>query len=444
MQYQIDRCTAPCVAAISSEDYAKDVHYSALFLQGKSDELIRELTATMEACAAKEDFERAAVIRDQIKGLRRMQEQQVVANHGNDADVVAAEIQGVYVCVHVIYIRGGRIIGSKNFYPRFKLANNIAELLSAFLSQWYLRDDKAANIPAEIIVPEELEGAEGLAEALSYVAGRKIKLSMRVRGHRAKWLQLARTNARESLQAHVANKKNNHMRFKELKDILNLESIPSRVECFDISHTAGEGTVGSCVVFDESGPVKSDYRRFNVEGVVGGDDYAAMEQVLERRFTRLAKGEGKIPDVLLIDGGKGQLAQAQKVMEKFELPEVLLLGIAKGISRRAGQETLFLADSGRYREVAPPAESVALHLLQQIRDEAHRFAITGHRARRAKARKRSALEGIPGLGPKRRRELLRYFGGQQEINKASEAEIAKVTGISKRMAENIYAYLHSS
>jgi excinuclease ABC subunit C len=444
LQYQIDRCTAPCVAAISSEDYAKDVYYSTLFLQGKSDELIKELTMNMEACAAKEDFERAAGIRDQIKGLRRMQEQQVVANQGNDADIVAAEIQQTYVCVHVIYVRGGRIIGSKNFYPRYKLANNTAELLSAFLSQSYLGDDKAANIPAEIIVPGDIEGAEALREALSYVAGRKIKLSMRVRGHRAKWLQLALTNARESLQAHVANKKNNYIRFKELQEVLKLESMPSRVECFDISHTAGEGTVGSCVVFDESGPVKSDYRRFNIEGIVGGDDYAAMEQVLERRFRRLAKGEGKIPDILLIDGGKGQLAQAQKVMEKFQLPEVLLLGIAKGISRRAGQETLFLVDSGGYKEVAAPTESVALHLLQQIRDEAHRFAIVGHRARRAKARKQSALEGIPGLGPKRRRELLRYFGGQQEINRASEAEIAKVTGISKRMAENIYAYLHSS
>ena len=443
LQYQIERCTAPCVKAISPEDYARDVHYSTLFLQGKSDALTKELTSNMEAAAEKEDFERAAVIRDQILGLRRMQEDQIVANQGDDADIVAAEIMQSYVCVHVIYVRAGRIIGSKNFYPRFKLANDVGELLSAFVSQSYLCDDKAASIPAEIIVPTVLEDGEGLREALAYVAGRKIKLSMRVRGHRAKWLQLAVTNARESLQAYVSNKQNIYKRFQKLQDSLKLESMPSRIECFDISHTSGEGTVGSCVVFDESGAVKSDYRRFNIKGITAGDDYAAMEQVLDRRFTRLVKGEAKIPDILLIDGGKGQLTQAKKVMEKFQLPEIQLLGIAKGISRRAGQETLFLVRGDRFKEVAIPTESGALHLLQQVRDEAHRFAITGHRARRAKARKQSALEEIPGLGPKRRRELLRYFGGQQEVHKASESEIAKVTGISKRLAENIYEHLHN-
>ncbi|MDG1024415.1 MAG: excinuclease ABC subunit UvrC [Gammaproteobacteria bacterium] len=444
LQYQIERCTAPCVKAISPQEYAKDVHYSTLFLQGKSDALTKELTANMEAAAEKEDFERAAVIRDQILGLRRMLEDQAVANQGDDADIVAAEIMQSYVCVHVIYVRAGRIIGSKNFYPRFKLASDVGELLSAFVSQSYLGDEKAASIPAEIIVPTVLEDGEGLREALAYVAGRKIRLSMRVRGHRAKWLQLAVTNARESLQAYVSNKQNIYKRFQQLQDSLKLESMPSRIECFDISHTSGEGTVGSCVVFDETGAVKSDYRRFNIKGITAGDDYAAMEQVLDRRFTRLAKGEAKIPDILLIDGGKGQLTQVKKVMEKFQLPEIQLLGIAKGISRRAGQETLFLVHDDRFKEVAIPTESGALHLLQQVRDEAHRFAITGHRARRAKARKQSALEEIPGLGPKRRRELLRYFGGQQEVYKASASEIAKVTGISKRLAENIYEYLHNS
>lgn len=443
LQYQIDRCTAPCVKAISTEDYAKDVHYSTLFLQGKSNALVKELTTNMEAAAAKEDFERAAVVRDQIMGLRRMQEDQIVANQGDDADIVAAEILQSYVCVHVIYVRAGRIIGSKNFYPRFKLAEDVGGLLSAFLSQAYLGDDKAASIPAEIIVPEVLEDAQGLQDALEYVAGRKVKLSMRVRGHRAKWLQLAVTNARESLHAYVSNKQNIYKRFQQLQDSLNLESMPNRIECFDISHTSGEGTVGSCVVFDENGAVKSDYRRFNIKGITGGDDYAAMEQVLDRRFTRLAKGEAKIPDILLIDGGKGQLTQAKKIMEKFQLPEIQLLGIAKGISRRAGQETLFLMKNDRFKEIVIPTESGALHLLQQVRDEAHRFAITGHRARRAKARRESPLEEIAGLGPKRRRELLRYFGGQQEISKASESEIAKVAGISKKLAEDIYAHLHN-
>ncbi|MDP6652925.1 MAG: helix-hairpin-helix domain-containing protein, partial [Gammaproteobacteria bacterium] len=230
----------------------------------------------------------------------------------------------------------------------------------------------------------------------------------------------------------------------QLQEILKLESLANRIECFDISHTGGEGTVASCVVFDENGAVKSDYRRFNIRNIQPGDDYAAMEQVLDRRFTRLSKGEGKLPDILLIDGGKGQLSQAEKVMEKFQLPEIRLLGIAKGISRRAGQETLFLSTATGTREIAIPTSSPALHLLQQARDEAHRFAITGHRQRRSKARKQSALEQIPGLGPKRRRALLQHFGGQQEINKASEAEIAKVTGISKKLAENIYAYLHNN
>ena len=444
LQYQIDRCTAPCVGHISKQEYASDVHFSTLFLRGKSDLLTRELTDTMQQAAAEEDFEKAALVRDQIIDLRRIQEQQYVANQGSDADVIAAELQRTYACVHVIYVRAGRIIGSKSFYPRYRLASSQQDLLGAFISQAYLGDDKSASIPSEIIVPGVLEAADELEQALSYVAGRKIKLSMRVRGHRAKWVQLAATNASESLQAHISNKQNTHKRFIQLQEILKLDSLASRIECFDISHTGGEGTVASCVVFDENGAVKSDYRRFNIRNIQPGDDYAAMEQVLDRRFTRLSKGEGKLPDILLIDGGKGQLSQAEKVMEKFQLPEIRLLGIAKGISRRAGQETLYLSTATGTREIAIPTASPALHLLQQVRDEAHRFAITRHRQRRSKARKQSALEQIPGLGPKRRRALLQHFGGQQEINKASEAEIAKVTGISKKLAENIYAHLHNN
>lgn len=444
LQYQIDRCTGPCVGLISEADYARDVHYSTLFLQGKSNALSKELTAHMEAAAEQENFEKAAIIRDQLIDLRRIQEQQYVANQGQDADILAAELRQPYVCVHAIYVRGGRIIGSKSHFPRFRLASDAGEVLSAFISQTYLADGKATNIPAEIVVPTVLEDAESLQDALSYVAERRIKLAMRVRGHRAQWVQLAVTNAAEAIQSHVSNKENIHKRFNSLKESLKLDSAPARIECFDISHTSGEGTVGSCVVFDENGAVKSDYRRFNVKDIAAGDDYAAMEQVLDRRFTRLAKGEAKIPDILLIDGGKGQLTQAHSILEKFQLQGIVLLGIAKGISRRAGQETLFLREGDQHREIALPTESPALHLLQQIRDEAHRFAITGHRARRSKARKVSALEEIPGLGPKRRRELLRHFGGQQEVKKASAGEIAKVAGISKKLAENIYEYLHSN
>ena len=398
----------------------------------------------MEKAAEEEDFERAAVLRDQIIDLRKIQEEQYVANQGNDADILAAELQQPYVCVHVIYVRAGRIIGSKAFYPRFKLAESAADVLCAFISQNYLSDDKGANIPKEIIVPSMLEDAEGLEEALSYVAGRKVKLSQRVRGHRAKWLSLAKTNAAQSLNAHVSDKQNIRNRFMHLQDSIKLDSQIMRIECFDISHTSGESTVASCVVFDENGAVKTDYRRFNIKDITPGDDYGAMKQVLDRRFSRLSNGEGKVPDILLIDGGKGQLSQAKGVLEKFSLPEISLLGIAKGISRRAGQETLYIDVEAGFREVAISSESPALHLLQQIRDEAHRFAITGHRQRRAKARKQSTLEEIPGLGPKRRRGLLKHFGGQQEIRKASEAEIAKVTGISKKLAESIYAHLHNN
>ena len=444
LQYQIKRCTGPCVNLISPEDYARDVHYSTLFLQGKSDPLTKELTKNMEKAAEAEDYEKAAVLRDQIIDLRKIQEEQYVANQGSDADILAAELQQPYVCVHVIYVRAGRIIGSKAFYPRFKLAENSRDILYAFVSQNYLSDDKAANIPAEIIVPSALEGAEGLQEALSYVAGRKVKLSQRVRGHRAKWLSLAKTNAAQSLQAHVSDKQNILNRFNILQDTLKLDSQIIRIECFDISHTAGESTIASCVVFDENGAVKTDYRRFSIKDITPGDDYGAMEQALDRRFSRLSKDEGKVPDMLLIDGGKGQLTQAKRVLEKFSLPEVSLLGIAKGVSRRAGQETLYIDTEVGFREVAIPSDSPGLHLLQQIRDEAHRFAITGHRQRRAKARKKSVLEEIPGLGPKRRRELLKHFGGQQEIRNASEADIAKVIGISKKLAETIYAYLHKN
>ena len=443
LQYQIERCTAPCVDLISAEDYRQDVHYSTLFLQGKSDALTKGLIRDMEEVAKRHEYERAAQIRNQIIDLRRIQEQQFVTNQGSDADVLAASIQSNYHCVHSIYIRGGRIIGSKSFFPRFKLEIDESDLLLAFISQAYLSDDKAANIPTEIIVSHGIEGKNELEAALGYIAGRKIKLANRVRGHRAKWLELADTNAKESLQGFISNKQNIHQRFQQLQDVLKLESAPSRIECFDISHTSGESTVASCVVFDMGGTVKSDYRRFNIEGIIGGDDYAAMSQALNRRFTRLAKGEAKIPDILLIDGGKGQLTQARELLEEFQLPEIQLLGIAKGISRRAGQETLFLLTGGRFKEIALVSDSPALHLLQQVRDEAHRFAITGHRQQRSKKRKQSTLEEIPGLGPKRRKELLRYFGGRQEIVKASEAEIAKVTGISKKLAENIYAHLHN-
>ena len=442
LQHQIDRCTAPCVGLISPEEYSRDVRYSTLFLQGKSSQLTVELTKNMEAAADALEFEKAAKIRDQVGLLRRIQEDQVVANQGEDADVIAVSMQAAGVCVHVIYVRGGRILGSKNFFPKHRLASAADELLSDFISQSYLDEDDAANLPAELLVSEALEDSAALVEAMEYVAGRKIRLVSNVRGHRAKWLKMAVTNAQEALGSHIASKQNSKRRFALLQEALALDEPPVRIECFDISHTGGEGTVASCVVFDAEGAVKNDYRRFNIEGITPGDDYAAMEQVLARRFERLTKGEGKLPDILLIDGGKGQLTQAANVLARFDLDSLRVLGIAKGISRRAGQETLFLKEGERFKEIAIATESPALHLLQQVRDEAHRFAITAHRQRRGNARKRSQLEDIPGLGPKRRRDLLKHFGGQQGLKRAAEAEIAKVGGISEKLAASIYEHYH--
>jgi excinuclease ABC subunit C len=449
LQHQIDRCTAPCVGLISPEDYAQDVYFSTLFLNGRSDLLFKELTTKMETKAEALEFEKAAQIRDQIIDLRRIHNQQYVSDQGSDADVLAASMQGSYASVHLIVIRGGRLIGSKSFFPRDKLADSESALLSAFIGQYYAKEDNAPNIPRELIIAPAIEDAKGLAEALSYCAGRAVKISSTVRGHRARWQAMALTNAQQSLQSFVSNKQNVQQRFEQLQQALDLDAMPQRIECFDISHTSGESPVASCVVFDTNGPLKTDYRRFNIEGITGGDDYAAMEQALSRRYTRVAKEAseavegGKVPDILLIDGGKGQLAQARRVIDECQLVNVQLIGIAKGISRRAGQETLFLSMGDYVKEIALPQESIALHLLQQIRDEAHRFAITGHRARRAKNRNKSQLEQIPGLGPKKRRDLLKHFGGQQEIERASEDQLTKVPGISTKLAEDIYAWLHN-
>lgn len=465
LQHQIGRCTAPCVGLISPADYALDVNDVSLFLQGKSDVLIQSLGQRMEQKSAVLAFEQAARLRDKIADLRRVQSQQVISGDGSDADVLAGVLQGAYACVHVICIRGGRMIGSRNFYPKDKLADTSSDLLTAFIAQYYLRDSADAVpglIPAEVIVSPVLNGGQSLQDALSMAAGKQIRLSGSVRGHRARWLALAVANAEQALLSHVNNRQTMFQRFEQLQEALGLDALPQRIECFDISHTMGESTVGACVVFDHNGPLKSDYRRYNITDIQPGDDYAAMDQALTRRYSKLSSqlqehktGDeavsadsaellaGKVPDILVIDGGKGQLGQAIEVLKGCQLPEILLLGIAKGISRRAGQETLFIATEHGIREIAIASHSPALHLLQQVRDEAHRFAITGHRQRRAKSRQQSPLEQIPGLGPARRRELLKYFGGQQEILRASESDLARAPGISKKLAAVVYEALHS-
>lgn len=444
LQHQIQRCTAPCVGLVSKAEYAEQVRYSRLFLEGKSDRLFKELTRDMEAAASGEQFEKAAAIRDRIAALRRIQDKQVVANKGGNADIIAAVLDQPYACVHVIHVRAGRIIDSKSHFPQHRLANDAAEVVAAFLSQVYLSGGKAGLMPGEVIIASAPADAEKIEAALAHVAGRRVKLLSRVRSHRAKWLEMAGANARQSLETLLASRRNIRRRLLFLQRALKLDQIPARLECYDVSHTGGRETVASAVVFDENGPAKSDYRRFNIEAITAGDDYAAMEQALRRRFTRLLAGEGKMPDLALIDGGEGQLGRAAKVLAELGAEQLPLLAIAKGVSRRAGQETLWLRRGGKTREIALDAISPALHLLQQVRDEAHRFAIAGHRKRRAKAGRQSFLEGIPGIGPARRRELLRHFGGRRQLLKASEAQLAGVNGISRQLAGAIHQHLHGT
>ncbi len=440
LQYQIDRCTAPCVDKVSAEDYSGQVEATRMFLAGKSQELMVRLADDMERAAAELEYERAAQYRDQISQLQHVQAVQGIEGVQGDLDILAAAVEAGRACVQVLFVRAARVLGSKTYYPPLKLEESAAEVLAAFIPQYYLGGTRP--VPGEILVNEAPEDHATLAEALSVQAGRKVQLRSRVRDARARWLRLAQQTAQTSLTAHLAGRESVQGRLVALQEALRLEEPPARIECFDISHSSGEATVASCVVFDENGPRKADYRKFNIEGITAGDDYAAMQQALSRRFKRLKSGEGEQPDVLLIDGGKGQVAQAVAVLEELQLPDILVVGVAKGATRKAGFETLVEGASGRERQL--PGDSPALHLIQQVRDEAHRFAITGHRARRAKARQRSLLEDIPGVGARRRRELLRHFGSAQGVVNASVEELRKINGISATMASQIYDYLHAT
>lgn len=441
LQYQIKRCSAPCVGLIGTEDYADDVRRAVMFLEGNNEAIVAEYKGAMEAASERLEFERAARYRDQIRQLQRVQESQHVVAGQGDVDVVALAKTPGGSCVQVLFIRSGRLLGDKVWYPKDELDVGPEEMLSAFVAQFYLGNGHGAtDMPRELIVGGALADQDLLAQALRTQAGRTVPIATRVRGQRARWLDLAQRNATESLSAHLTNKDNMVARFEQLQQVLELEAVPERLECFDISHTSGEATVASCVVFDGQGPRKQDYRRFNIEGVTPGDDYAAMNQALRRRYTRLKSGEGRLPDILVIDGGRGQLAQAESVIEQLQIEGVLLLGIAKGVDRRPGLETLFL--SGRATPLNVPGNGPAMNLLQHIRDEAHRFAITGHRNQRGKARIASELEGIDGIGPKRRRALLQHFGGIKGVRGAAVEELARVPGVSATLARQIYDALH--
>lgn len=437
LQYQIQRCSAPCVNMVTPQAYQEDVDLAVLFLEGRSNAVLDHYKLRMDEASQELDFERAARCRDQIAHLRKVQEQQYVHAAEGDVDVFALlEVSGVS-CVQALFIRAGRMLGQRTWFPKNGLDLPAAELLAAFLSQYYLAGQER-DVPKSVLVSLPIADNQLLARAIASKSGRKVDVVSQVRGQRARWLQLAIENASISVNAYIANKRNVYARFVALQEALCLDDVPQRLECFDISHTMGEATVASCVVFDTNGPLKSDYRRFNIENITAGDDYAAMEQALRRRYTRLKQGEGRLPDVLVIDGGKGQLQRARKVLEELQVDDVTMLGIAKGPTRRPEMERYFLPGE----EIILPTQGDAVHLLQHIRDEAHRFAITGHRQRRQKKRRRSELDDIPGVGAKRRRELLTHFGGVRAVKGASKEEIAKVTGISQKLAADIYAALH--
>ncbi|MGP2409790.1 excinuclease ABC subunit UvrC [Yersinia sp. 2538 StPb PI] len=439
LQYQIGRCSGPCVAGLVSDDeYQRQVDYVRLFLSGKDQQVLTQLISRMEEASQSLHFEDAARIRDQIQAVRRVTEQQFVSGDNEDLDVIGVAFDAGLACVHVLFIRQGKVLGSRSYFPKVPAGTELSEVVQTFVGQFYLQGSQGRTLPGEILLDFTLEEKDLLASSLSELAGRKIQIQSRPRGDRARYLKLARTNASTALITRLSQQSTIHQRMKELAKILNLDEI-NRMECFDISHTMGEQTVASCVVFDANGPVRSEYRRYNISGITPGDDYAAMSQVLKRRYGK-SLDDKKIPDVIFIDGGKGQLSQAFDVFAsltvEWDKQKPLLVGVAKGSDRKAGLETLFLEAQGEGFSLPP--DSPALHLIQHIRDDSHNHAITGHRQRRAKVKNTSALETIEGVGPKRRQILLKYMGGLQPLLNASVEEIAKVPSISQALAEKIY------
>jgi excinuclease ABC subunit C len=440
LQYQIRRCTAPCVGYITPEAYAEDVRHAALFLEGQSQAVVEEMARRMDEAAGELDYETAARYRDRIAALRQIQERQAISGDSGDADVVAVVLEQGEACVGVTFIRNGRNLGTRHFFPRLGGTTEAEEVLTGFLGQYYL----GKPVPPNVYLSHTMTDKAWLESALAEQTGHRVVLTSRPRGLRRQWMRQAAVNALDALRRHLHDRASLRARFEALQEALALEALPERIECFDISHTRGEATVASCVAFAPDGPLKSDYRRFNIEGVTAGDDYAAMHQALTRRYRRVLEeegdGPGKLPDLLLIDGGKGQVAAAAQALADLGIEGVLLVGVAKGEERKPGKERLFL--SGQEQATILPADSLALHLVQQVRDEAHRFAITGHRQRRARARTTSVLEEIPGIGDRRRQALLRHLGGMQEVARAGVEDLARVPGISPALARRIYASFH--
>jgi len=436
LQYQIQRCTAPCVGLVERDSYQRQLRDAIGFLEGRSGQVIDDLVQRMENAATALRFEEAALRRDQIAELRQVQQRQHVEGESGDLDVVACAARGGVACVQVFVFRDGRLLGNQALFPRLPEAEDASAILGAFLAQYYL--DRF--IPDELLVSHEPVEADWLAQALRERAGRRVAITARVRGERARWLEMAQRNAEHALAARLSGQAGMRHRLEALREALGAENELARIECFDVSHTQGEATVAACVVFGPEGPIKADYRRYNIEGVAPGDDYAALRQALSRRYARMGTEDGRLPDLLVIDGGQGQLSQTREVLEPLRAAGVRVMGVAKGPERRPGLETLYLF--GENRPFILPADSAALHLVQQIRDEAHRFAITGHRQRRAKARTASALDAIAGIGPKRRQALLRQFGGLKQLARAGVEDLGRVDGISADLAQRIYDAFH--
>ncbi|MCB1634044.1 MAG: excinuclease ABC subunit UvrC, partial [Xanthomonadales bacterium] len=435
LQHQIGRCSAPCVGMIESHNYARQLHHAELFLQGRADRLLDELGEEMQQAARDLAFERAAELRDQLASLQRVLANQYVQGERGELDVVVVHVADGQVCVELLYFRGGLSLGNRSYFPRSAGSLDPAEILRGFLLQHYLQ----LPPPGELLLSHPIEDQQALAELLSVTHGQRVKLIANPRGDRARWVEMGLRTAAAALEARAADAASMQRRFDDLAQLLDVDTI-ERVECFDISHTQGEQTVASCVVFGPEGALRNDYRRYNISGITPGDDYAAMRQALQRRFRRLRDGEGTAPDLLLIDGGRGQLAQAIEVLTELGLQDLALLGVAKGEERRAGEESLWRP--GVDQPLRPPGNRPAALLIQQVRDEAHRFAITGHRARRGKQQTHSVLEDIAGVGGKRRKALLQHFGGLKGLERAGIEELMRVEGISRALAERIYERLH--
>ncbi|BCO19079.1 UvrABC system protein C [Alteromonas sp. KC3] len=439
LQYQMQRCSAPCVEGyVTDEEYKEQVNFARLFLKGKNQQVIGSLVEKMEKASESLNFEAAARYRDQINALRKVQERQWVAGTQDEMDVFGFAFKGNMACIQVMFIRDGQLLGSKAFFPKVPNTADEQEVFESFFLQFYLAGNKV--IPKQIVLAQTLGDQDAIAEVLASEAGHKVTFFKGAREEKRKYLALAQANAQTALEAQYGQQKSVFARYLDLEDALDIDVPLQRMECFDISHTSGQQTVASCVVFNREGPLKSDYRRYNIEGITPGDDYAAMAQALKRRY-KSVKEVQKIPDLLLIDGGKGQLAQAEAFFEDWPHDKKpMLLGVAKGVTRKPGLETLILA--GSHDVVSMESHSPGLHLVQHIRDESHRFAITGHRNRRQKVKTTSSLESIPGIGAKRRQQLLKFMGGLQGLKKASRDEIASVPGISQELAETIYDHLH--